>query len=600
MTKARTLADMISDGVIGTTELADDVITPVKLDETGSYVVSTMTVNGGSGAVTLAANSDIRATTGTWTGEHSGKIQYHNNEWYFQFADKMIGRNGSAVNVFTVDNTGKGYFADDVSIGTTTANEKLSVSGNIELYNDEQDGYIWFHDAGTRSWTLGSQQSSGNFVLTNTVNIGSNEKLVVNSSGNVGINENSPDTKLHVSNSTPQTPIITVENSSVNEATIRFKTNHSADSDFRVGASISASNNFEIYSVNAATSRLAIDSSGLVGIGTTSPATKVDINNGTSNSLLTLTTNSFNGASRTGINFQVNGFANTPSGQIAVVGDNNYSGDMLFSLANSGTTNPLAERMRITSSGNIGIGTGGSPSTNNGVVTKLVEIQSTSNNCITGTTDTAGMNGLLLEARHSGRSPQPRYAQIEMPCDSSGNGSIAFHTAASAGYVIESMKIDDNGRVTKARQPCFEVYNGGSDFTVSGNVKITCFSYERFDVGGVYNASNQRFTAPVSGKYLFGMHLRMGVQGKVRVFRVELRINGSANTDLASIGGTNEYYSGDAAGTGDDHPGCSGTTLLNLSAGDYIELYTASELQSSGTLRIQNGFRSHWWGMLVS
>ena len=46
MTRARTLADMISDGVIGTTELADDAITPVKLDETGNYTIAQLDVNG--------------------------------------------------------------------------------------------------------------------------------------------------------------------------------------------------------------------------------------------------------------------------------------------------------------------------------------------------------------------------------------------------------------------------------------------------------------------------------------------------------------------------------------------------------------------------
>ena len=100
---------------------------------------------------------------------------------------------------------------------------------------------------------------------------------------------------------------------------------------------------------------MRINSSGNVGIGATSPATKVDINNGTSDSLLTLTTNSFDGTARTGVNFQVNGFANTPSGQIALVGDNNYSGNMVFSTANPGTTNPIQERMRISSTGAIGL-----------------------------------------------------------------------------------------------------------------------------------------------------------------------------------------------------------------------------------------------------
>ena len=46
MTRARQLADLISDGVIGTTELADDVITPIKLDETGNYTVASLAVTG--------------------------------------------------------------------------------------------------------------------------------------------------------------------------------------------------------------------------------------------------------------------------------------------------------------------------------------------------------------------------------------------------------------------------------------------------------------------------------------------------------------------------------------------------------------------------
>jgi hypothetical protein len=93
----------------------------------------------------------------------------------------------------------------NVGIDTPSPNEKLSVKGNIELYNDEQDGYIWFHDAGTRSWTMGSQQSSGNFVLTNTVNIGSNEQLVVTGAGNVGIGTANPLEKLQVNFTSTET-----------------------------------------------------------------------------------------------------------------------------------------------------------------------------------------------------------------------------------------------------------------------------------------------------------------------------------------------------------------------------------------------------------
>jgi hypothetical protein len=99
-------------------------------------------------------------------------------------------------------NVGSLISSGNVGIGTNSPGNKLSVAGNIELYNDDTDGYIWFHDFGTRSWALGTQQSSGNFVLTNTINIGSNEKFVVSQSGNVGIGTSSPTSAFHVEGGT--------------------------------------------------------------------------------------------------------------------------------------------------------------------------------------------------------------------------------------------------------------------------------------------------------------------------------------------------------------------------------------------------------------
>ena len=43
-----------------------------------------ITFSGGAGAVTLSAGCDIRMSSGSWTGEHAGKIQFHDNRLYFQ------------------------------------------------------------------------------------------------------------------------------------------------------------------------------------------------------------------------------------------------------------------------------------------------------------------------------------------------------------------------------------------------------------------------------------------------------------------------------------------------------------------------------------
>tara|TARA_Y100000592_G_scaffold5972_1_gene8689 strand:- start:705 stop:1535 length:831 start_codon:yes stop_codon:yes gene_type:complete len=42
------------------------------------------TFNGGTGAITITAGGDIRMSSGDWTGEHAGKIQFHSNKMYLQ------------------------------------------------------------------------------------------------------------------------------------------------------------------------------------------------------------------------------------------------------------------------------------------------------------------------------------------------------------------------------------------------------------------------------------------------------------------------------------------------------------------------------------
>ena len=88
----------------------------------------------------------------------------------------------------------------NLCIGSSSSLEKLRVSGNIELYNDDIDGYIWFHDNGTRSWSVGSDQSTGNFAITNQSNLASGHTLEINSNGNVGIGTSSPSRKLELNN----------------------------------------------------------------------------------------------------------------------------------------------------------------------------------------------------------------------------------------------------------------------------------------------------------------------------------------------------------------------------------------------------------------
>ena len=81
-----------------------------------------ITFNGGAGAVSIAAASDIRLANGTWTGETSGKIQHHNNWLYIQSgSDGTRFRNPSAANMVYIDTSGN-----------------LTAAGNVTAYSDER------------------------------------------------------------------------------------------------------------------------------------------------------------------------------------------------------------------------------------------------------------------------------------------------------------------------------------------------------------------------------------------------------------------------------------------------------------------------------
>jgi hypothetical protein len=85
-----------------------------------------------------------------------------------------------------------------VAIGSTSSLEKLRVAGNIEVLNDDADGYIWFHDAGTRSWAVGSVQSTGKFSINYSSNFSSAERLTIDPNGFTSLNTTTGNERLNV------------------------------------------------------------------------------------------------------------------------------------------------------------------------------------------------------------------------------------------------------------------------------------------------------------------------------------------------------------------------------------------------------------------
>ena len=91
-----------------------------------------ITFTGGAGAVTIAANSDIRIASGSWSGDTAGKIQHHANHMYFQNGGgQWIFRRNNGTEVLYIDASG-----NLVADGNVTAYSDARLKTDISTIND--------------------------------------------------------------------------------------------------------------------------------------------------------------------------------------------------------------------------------------------------------------------------------------------------------------------------------------------------------------------------------------------------------------------------------------------------------------------------------
>jgi hypothetical protein len=65
------------------------------------------------------------------------------------------------------------------------------------------------------------------------------------------------------------------------------------------------------------------------------------------------------------------------------------------------------------------------------------------------------------------------------------------------------MRIDSSGRVTKPYQPAFRAKLNNNNYVAITNGSVLPFNSTELNIGGHFNTSTYRFTAPVSGSYMF-------------------------------------------------------------------------------------------------
>jgi len=236
-----------------------------------------------------------------------------------------------------------GYFG----IGTSSPQDKLSIEGgNVSINNGSAFQVGGSVSGNTVIGTLKSE--SGVLTLkadsTRDVQFGSETNgtamFIEGSNGNVGIGTTSPNAPLHIANGTPA---IRLEDTS---AGVSHYLN-SNNAEFRV----QASGSLALYT--AGNNRVHINNTGSVGIGTISPSYLLDVESSSTGNV-TLAQFKTNESTYNGLLVAANNNAGW-IGNGTLVADEGIlfqdtSSAMRFYTASS-------ERMRIDSSGNVGIGT---------------------------------------------------------------------------------------------------------------------------------------------------------------------------------------------------------------------------------------------------
>jgi hypothetical protein len=308
-----------------------------------------------------------------------------------------------ATNGTNINNTNSG----NVGIGTTTPNAQLEINKNQSVGTTliVDNGYtstnnaaysgFWFRQAGANRFFFGSLNDN------NTANVGgagaiqfwnfangpmlfstnNTEAMRISAAGKVGIGTTSPSNSLDISsNQNAVVNLIGLNNPSNGSsaqgalsffegatAKAKFGVNSSTASSYVGGANALQIWNFQnasiVFGTNSA-ERLRIDSGGNVGIGTTSPTVKLDVNGTVNATGLTVNGTAVSGSqwatSGTTINYasgNVGIGTTSPTVKLDVNGTVNATGLTVNGTAVSGSQWATSGTTINYASGNVGIGT---------------------------------------------------------------------------------------------------------------------------------------------------------------------------------------------------------------------------------------------------
>jgi hypothetical protein len=234
----------------------------------------------------------------------------------------------------------------------------LGMNGNTATI-DALDQMVDFRDLVISAKTLRMNTWNGGVLVTG---------LFQNTSGNVGIGTITPSSsKLHVFNNTGGDATVLAEAGSSMSPALEFKDAAATPNRWRIGSGWNTTTDglFFIYDKRQSAARMIIDASGNVGVGTSSPGGKFDVQLGDGSDLLVRAWNSntnsgaaiFRAAASSGGNEAARIELTDNTGYNAGISADHGNG-LIFRTGNqSSSYTAMGARMTITAGGNVGIGT---------------------------------------------------------------------------------------------------------------------------------------------------------------------------------------------------------------------------------------------------
>jgi hypothetical protein len=361
-----------------------DAATLGALKYAGTWNASTNTPTLASGVgvqgqyyvVSVAGNTNLDGETNWGVGDWA---VFNGSVW-----QKVDGGSTGLLTTLTV--TGNTYLATtsgDVGIGTTSPGYRLDVAGTFRTYQSVAAGYASsvFENSNATGYVqhifnTGSSGASGQaaigyapgifFAVGPTANDtttpivfrnnNATERMRIDSSGNVGIGTSSPAVKLDVANG-----FVIVGANSANPGVggnVRLRDDTGTPRWLNGLLGSAAATSYSIYDFVAGAERLSINSSGDVGIGTSSPNARLEVSG--AEAIVSLRVNTANSG------ISASNYSEIQLSDLGVVRAfwrnlRDGSGKTAFAYNNhlaflSDGGGAPTERMRITAAGDIGIG----------------------------------------------------------------------------------------------------------------------------------------------------------------------------------------------------------------------------------------------------